>query len=142
MISFIDTSILVGAMIAAEEWHDKCQRLVANGKSGMYSHGIAETFCTLTGGRRAFRLDATTTTKFLEDHFVPRLSITTLSPTEMLRAMRDAEKRGVRGGALYDYMHLVAARKAKAVRLYTLNLTHFVAFHRPGDPEVVHPGMC
>jgi len=41
--------------------------------------------------------------------------------------------------AIYDYLHLVAARKAKAARFYTLNVTNFTAIHRPGDPEIEHP---
>ncbi len=57
----------------------------------------------------------------------------------MLRAMPEAELRGVRGGAIFDYLHLVATRKAKAGRLYTLNVAHFHAFYRPSDPVVLHP---
>jgi hypothetical protein len=53
--------------------------------------------------------------------------------------MRETEARGVRGGAVFDYLHLAAARKAKAARFYTLNVSHFRSFHRPGDPEIVHP---
>jgi hypothetical protein len=45
----------------------------------------------------------------------------------------------LRSGAIYDYLHLVAARKAGAARLYTLNVSDFRSFHRPGDPEIVHP---
>ncbi|MCA1962677.1 MAG: hypothetical protein LDL31_01885, partial [Prosthecobacter sp.] len=71
----------------------------------------------------------------------PLLSVTALTPTEMLRAMRDAQSRGVRGGGIFDYLHLVAARKAKAARLFTLNLSNFQAIYRPGDPAIVHPGM-
>jgi len=106
----------------------------------MYAHGISETFSTLTGGSRPFRLGANTAAQFLEDHFIPSLAITTLTPAEMLRALRDAESRGVRGGAVFDYLHLVAARKAKARRIYTLNVSDFRAFHRAGDPVVAHPG--
>ena len=67
------------------------------------------------------------------------LEVVTLTPTEMLRAMRESHARGVRGGAIFDYLHLVAARKAKARRLYTLNVSNFRSFHRPGDPDVLHP---
>ena len=77
--------------------------------------------------------------KMLEEDYAPCLFITTLTPTEMLRAMRETETRGVRGGGIFDYLHLVAARKAKAAKLYTLNLSNFRAFYRPGDPEIVHP---
>ncbi|MCX6880214.1 MAG: hypothetical protein NTW21_41385 [Verrucomicrobia bacterium] len=56
-----------------------------------------------------------------------------------LDSYAEAPDRGVRGGAIYDYLHLVAARKGGATRLYTLNVTDFQAFQRPGDPEIVHP---
>lgn len=105
----------------------------------MYAHGIAETFSTLTGGKKTFRLSAAVAAEFLDAHFVPRLAITALTPAEILRTMREAEARGVRGGAIFDFLHLVAARKAKAARFYTLNISHFRAFHRTGDPEIVHP---
>lgn len=139
MTDSIDTSVLVGAMIESEASHGSCRPIVAQGRSTIYSHGIAETFNTVTGGGKAFRLSAALTAELLEHHFLPRLTITTLNPFEILRAMRDAESRGIRGGAIFDYLHLVAARKAKAARLFTLNLSNFRSFHRPGDPEIVHP---
>jgi hypothetical protein len=75
----------------------------------------------------------------LEDHFVPKLAIVTLTHVEILRALREAEPRGVRGGAIFDYLHLVAARKGRARRLFTLNLSNFQAFWRDGDPEIMLP---
>jgi predicted nucleic acid-binding protein len=139
MIAFVDTSVLVAAMIGTEDFHEPCRTLVVKGESYLYAHGIAETFSTLTGGRKGFRLSSAMAAAFLEDHFVPRLTVTTLTPTETLRAMREAESRGVRGGGIFDYLHLVAARKAKAARFYTLNTSNFLSCHRPGDPEIVHP---
>ena len=139
MNSVIDTSVLVAAMISSEDHHDSCRRLVAQKGAGIYAHGIAETFSTLTGGKRAFRLHPGIAAELLDGDFVPRLSIVTLTPTEMLHAIREAEGRGVRGGAIFDFLHLVAARKARATRFYTLNISHFNAFHRTGDPEIMHP---
>src|ERR1700688_3677461 len=112
--ALIDTSVLVAAMIADEAHHERCRAIVAKGGCGMYAHGIAETFSTLTGGRRPYRMAASTVAELLELHFIPRLTITTLTPAEMLRALREAESRGVRGGGIFDYLHLMAARKAKA----------------------------
>lgn len=139
MSVFIDTSVLVAAMIESEEFHSSSRAVILQDDAGMFAHGITETFSTLTGGKKTFRLSATVTAELLDAHFIPRLTITTLTPTEMLRAMREAEARGVRGGAIFDFLHLVAARKAKAARFYTLNISHFRAFHRAGDPEIVHP---
>jgi len=62
-----------------------------------------------------------------------------LSETELLDAYAESESRGVRGGAIYDFLHLVAARKAGADRMETLNTTDFQAFWRPGDPSIAHP---
>ena len=36
-------------------------------------------------------------------------------------------------------MHLVAARKANAATLHTLNLDDFLHLRRSGDPEIRHP---
>lgn len=126
-------------MVATEPFHIECDALLNRKALAAYSHVLAETFSTLTGGRKAFRLPAAVTAAVLEEDYVPDLTITTLTPTEMLRAMREAEARGVRGGAIFDFLHLVAARKAKAVRFYTLNISDFRAIHRSGDPEIVHP---
>ena len=137
--AFIDTSVLVAAMVADEDFHEECDALLDSGSLGIFAHGLVETFSTLTGGRAAFRMSAETATTVLEEDFIPSLEVISLTPTETLRAMRDSQPRGVRGGAIFDYLHLVAARKAKAKRLYTLNVANFRSFHRPGDPDVLHP---
>lgn len=54
-------------------------------------------------------------------------------------AMSVSQDRGVRGGAIYDFLHLRAARKVSASRLYTKDVIDFKSFHRPGDPEILHP---
>jgi len=56
-----------------------------------------------------------------------------------LAALRLAKQHGVRGGAVYDFMHRVAARKADAKVLFTLNLTDFQALSREGDFEIRRP---
>lgn len=137
--AFIDTSVLVAAMVADEDSHAECDALLDAGSLGIFTHGLVETFSTLTGGRSAFRMSADDAATILEEDFAPSLEVISLTPIETLRAMRESKQRGVRGGAIFDYLHLVAARKAKAKRLYTLNVSNFRAFHRPGDPDIVHP---
>lgn len=139
MSAIIDTSVLVAAIIDTEAYHEACRSLIKLGTMSIFAHGLAETFSTLTGGKKGFRISSAIAAEVLEDDFVPLMSTVSLTPTEMLRAMREAESRGVRGGGIFDYLHLVAARKAKATKLYTLNISHFRAFHRHGDPEIVHP---
>jgi predicted nucleic acid-binding protein len=137
----IDTSILVAAMVTPEAHHEVCLDLITRGGCGIYLHGIVEAFNTLTGGRKGFRVPASLATELLEEDFVPQLTVATLTVTETLQAMREAESRGVRGGAIYDYLHLVAARKANAEKLFPLNVSNFLAFHRSGDPVISLPAV-
>ncbi len=137
---FLDSSVLVAAITDIEPYHESCASILL-GKTVLCSrpHALAETFSTLTGGRLSLRLSPTSAARLIEVNLLPRLSFFDFSATEVMRVLRDSEARGVRGGAIHDFLHLVAARKAKATHLYTLNIRHFKAFLRPGDPEVTHP---
>ena len=98
-----------------------------------------ETFATLTGGRLGLRVDADVAAKMIRESIVPCVNFVELGVDEMIEAQGCARKQGVRGGGVYDYMHLVAARKAKADTLYTINLSDFQHLHREGDPEIRRP---
>ncbi|MEX2579311.1 MAG: PIN domain-containing protein [Verrucomicrobiales bacterium] len=139
MIATIDSSVLVAAMAREELHHAECMALLNRRNLHLYSHGIPETFSTLTGGRLAIRYPASQVVSFLEKDYLPDLKLVELSPKEKIAALQEAESRGVRGGAIYDYLHLVAAKKCCAERLYTLDLSHFRAIRRDGDPKILLP---
>ncbi len=136
MISALDSSVLVGALHKDETHHAACLKILTEDKNVCCSYALTETFSTLTGGKLGFRVPASQAASVLKNHVVPRLKVVSLSPTDLLKAYAEAESRGIRGGAIYDYLHLVAARKAGAERFLTLNLRDFRSFHRPGDPEI------
>jgi len=75
----------------------------------------------------------------LGESVLPYVQIVTLSGKETMAALADCEGRGVRGGAVYDFLHLVAARKAGVERLLTLDVSHFQALSHPGDPRMEAP---
>jgi len=54
----------------------------------------------------------------------------------MLAALAECESRGVRGGAIYDWLHLAAARKEGAEVFFTLDLRDFQSLAQPGDPRI------
>jgi predicted nucleic acid-binding protein len=139
MISLLDSSVVVAALVESERHHSACDALLDQRDIHLYAHALVETFSTLTGGRLGSRVLPKTVTELLEDSVLPYVELITLSAKEMISALRDAPLRGVRGAAIYDYLHLAAARKAKAARLYTLDVGTFRSFHRPGDPEIVEP---
>ncbi len=137
--SLLDTSVILASLDPDEPAHAACDRLVAQGGHCLYVHALAESFSILTGGQRARKLDADTAFRLLDESILPFVRTVGLTGKDMLGALRDARSRGVRGGAVYDYMHLVAARKAGLARLITLDLRHFQALARAGDPRIEAP---
>lgn len=135
----LDSSVIVSALCAGDPDHDACRKVLLAHRPTVLAHAFAETFSTLTGGRLGFRVPASDAAKLLRQQIAPKLSNIPLDESDLLTAFEEAELRGVRGGAIYDYLHLVAARKAGAKRFYTLNLSDFLSFHRPGDPEILSP---
>lgn len=87
----------------------------------------------------AIRVDASVTARMLRESIWPHVTIVALTADEVLDSIDTARRHGVRGGAIYDYMHLVAARKANTATLHTLNLEDFLHLRRSGDPEIRHP---
>jgi predicted nucleic acid-binding protein len=140
MIVFLDSSILIAAVAEIEPHHKACAGLLLGTDSlCIRSHALAESFATLTGGRLGLRVTATEAVQLLTVNILPRVKVVDLTASSALRSLAAAESRGIRGGAVHDYLHLVAARKARARKLYTLNTRHFFAFHRHGDPEIAAP---
>lgn len=139
MISALDSTVLVAALIESEMHHAECAALLDQRGNRIYAHGLTETFAFLTGGRAGHRIAPETAAILIERSIIPSLEIVSLAGSDIRAALKETQRRGVRGGAIYDYLHLAAARKARAERLYTLNVADFQSFHRTGDPVILHP---
>ena len=105
----------------------------------VHVHALNETFATLTGGSLGFRVDANLTARLIRERIIARASMIVLDADDVTAALDQARAPGVRGGAVYDYMHLVAARKGQAEVLHTLKLADFHQLKREGDPEIRCP---
>ena len=139
MTHLLDSSAIVAAIVEDEPHHAACAAVLSRPGGVIYQHGLTETYAYLTGGHLEPRVPPAVAAETIGASVLARVEVIQLTPGEMLRALHECQARGVRGGAIYDYLHLVAARKAKARRILTLNVRHFQSFHRPGDPEIVHP---
>lgn len=139
MKAALDSSVIVAAIDGEDPDHAACRGLLLSAKFSIHAHALSETFSTLTGGRLAIRVPATEAAAMLRRWIFPRLAVTALGTRDLLKAFDDSSVRGVRGGAIYDYLHLATARKVGATKFYTLNVSDFRSFHRPGDPEILHP---
>lgn len=141
MIASLDSSVLIAALVESENHHEECDVLLDLPDINALGHAFVETFTYLTGGRLLPRMQGDEVVELFSISLLPTVSPIILTFEETLAAMKDARSRGIRGGAIYDYLHLAAARKIHAERLYTLNVSDFRAFWRVGDPEIVHPAM-
>ena len=137
--TLIDTSVIVASLDPDEPHHLACDRLLAKGGHKLYAHALAETFSILTGGRQGRRLRPAAAASLIQDSVLPYVQAVSLSGKEVMAALTGAEARGVRGGAVYDLLHLIAARKAGVARLYTIDVRDFQALARPGDPAIESP---
>ncbi len=88
------------------------------------THTLAEVFSTLTGGNLAFRLDADAAAQTVAN-LATDLDFHDLTATEILTALKEARRKGVRGGRIHDYLHAMAAQKSGARKLLTLDKNDF-----------------
>jgi predicted nucleic acid-binding protein len=139
MSALLDSSVLVAALASDEPKHPECLALLLKGGNSIYSHALLETFSTLTGGKLGIRVSPDLAARMLSETVIPRVRVIELSHAEMMAALGTAQSRGLRGGAVYDFTHLVAAKKGDASVIYTLSLNDFMHLHRSGDPEVRTP---
>lgn len=135
----LDSSVLIAALAPDEARHTESLALLMQGGNAVYAHAILETFSTLTGGRLGVKVDADLAAKLLSETILSRVQVVELGIAELVAALQQARRHGVRGGGVYDFMHLVAARKAGVEILYTINVSDFQHLSREGDPEVRCP---
>lgn len=135
----IDSSVVLASLDPDEPKYAECDRIVGSGTSELYVHALAETFSALTGGRGRRRLQADIVARMIESNVLPYVRTHVLTAKEVAAALHECLGRGVRGGAIYDFLHLVAARKAGAHKLVTLDVRDFQALARKGDPAIETP---
>ena len=133
-MTFLDTGILVGAVLESHPEHatclaalEDCQRPFTN------AHALAETFATLTGFYRVPTAAAAELTLGVCDS----IQVEALALADYETSIREARRRGVMGGGIYDSLHATFARRKKAVRIVTRNPSHFQ--HVAPDIEILTP---
>jgi predicted nucleic acid-binding protein len=138
-----DTSVVVPALVQTHPSHTRALVWVeaASGKKmeGMIAwHGLAETWSVLTRLPLVPAVTARAAEKLLE-RLISRLKPLNMSPPVYREAIRRSTERGVRSGALFDALHLVAAERAGADVFLTLNPGDFERLATPGGLRIVVP---
>ena len=133
-MTFLDTEILVGALLKSHPQHPSCLAAVEDSpRPFTNAHAIAETFATLTGFYKVPVDAATELTLSLEQS----IAVEAISWTDYQTAIREARSRGVMGGGIYDSLHATFARRKKATHIVTRNPSHFQ--HVAPDIQILTP---
>ena len=85
---------------------------------------VAETFSTLTGGRLGFQYLPDDAAALIRE-ISAGMNFVELDVAEMLVALENAQKHGVRGGRVHAWLRAFAAQKAKVTELLTDNIADF-----------------
>ncbi len=133
-MTFLDTGIMVGAVLKSHREHDVCLAAVEDSdRPFTNAHALAELFATLSGFYKVPVDVASELTLSLRD----LVATEALTLGDYETAIREARSRGVMGGGIYDSLHATFARRKKAVRIITRNPSHFQ--HVAPDIEILTP---
>ncbi len=89
-------------------------------------HTLAESFSQLTGGRLGHKLAPDIAADIVR-RFAEQMTIVSLNDKETLAALAQCRKRGVRGGAVHDFLHAYAAELHECKTIFTGNTADFIA---------------
>ena len=133
-MTFLDTGIMVGAVLKSHPEHVACLSAVEDSvRPFTNAHALAETFATLTGFYKVPTEAATELTLSLRDS----IQVEALALADYETAIREARIRGVMGGGIYDSLHASFARRKRANQIVTRNPSHFQ--HVAPDIEILIP---
>ncbi len=133
-MTFLDTGILVGAVLARHPEHAAChEALMKSERPFTDAHALAETFAALTGFYKVPVAAAAELTLSLSSSLI----VEPLPLADYEKAIGEAQWRGVMGGGIYDSLHATFARRKGAKRIVTRNPSHFA--HTAPDLEILTP---
>jgi predicted nucleic acid-binding protein len=133
-MTFLDTGILVGAVLEQHPEHAACREALEKSAAPVTdAHALAEAFATLTGFYQVPVAAAAELTLGLKT----RLTVEALRLVDYGQAIAEAQRRGVMGGGIYDSLHATFARRKGARCVVTRNPSHFA--HTAPDLEILTP---
>ena len=133
-MTFLDTGILVAAVLETHPEHEVCLSALEDSERPFTNaHALAETFATLTGFYKVPTEAAAELVLGLRDS----IEVEPLALADYETAIQEARSRGVMGGGIYDSLHATFARRKEAGWIVTRNPSHFE--HVAPDIEILTP---
>jgi predicted nucleic acid-binding protein len=127
-----DTSVLVAALVEDHPHNAPASTalLSAKGKkiqACVSAHALAELYSVLTRAPFTPPIYPAEVRQMIEQTVLPLVDVVALSAAEYRQVISECADAGWTGGAIYDAIHIRAARKAGCDQLYTFNVKHFRA---------------
>lgn len=138
-----DTSVILAGSIAGHVHEERAAAWFTAVREGRFAaaattHALAETWATATALPVEPPIGPGLVQRMI-DRFRSRVEILDLSWEDYRQAMLRCGDRGLRSGAVYDALHLIAAERWEADVLLTFNLRDFVRLAIPEGPRIAMP---
>lgn len=127
-----DTSVLVAALVEDHPHHAPAASVLLSAKGKrieayVSAHALTELYAVLTRAPFTPPVYPAEVRQMIEQTILPIAGVVALSAAEYRQVAAECADAGWTGGAIYDAVHIRAARKAECDRLYTFNVKHFRA---------------
>lgn len=117
---YLDTGILVRGLLEDHPDYSLCEPLIDDDAVSS-CHSLAELFNTLTG---FFQVPNDLASEMI-DSLPEEMNFEVISQADYLQVIRNARKRGIQGGLVYDALHAEVARRLRVEKMITYNLSNF-----------------
>jgi predicted nucleic acid-binding protein len=127
---FLDTSVLVAAVILKHEHHARAFEILDRVQHGtdegyISGHSMAELYSILTKLPLPYRHTPEQALLSIEENVLKYFKVIALAAGEYSSLIREAALLGIQGGTIYDAILLKCAIKSGPERILTFNLKHF-----------------
>jgi predicted nucleic acid-binding protein len=125
-----DTSVLIASVLESHPHHRRALPVVLRAANGndeghVAAHGLAETYAVLTTLPVSPRIGPDAAHRLVAENIIAHFDVVALTAREYQRLIAQLPESAIIGGATYDAIHVVCARKVGVDRLYTFNTAHF-----------------
>lgn len=141
---FFDTSVIVAGLIEAHPHYEKSNpwlgKIVSGkDKGGISSHTLAELYSSLTSIPVVPRLRPDQALHLIEESILKHFKIYEFKKEDYINVLKNSSLHSIKGGMVYDALHILAAQKMKANIVLTLNLKHFLSIWSEGKKILRSP---
>ena len=141
---YLDTNIIVADAVEDHEFHARAVSLIHEAQRRRWTlflsaHGLAEAYAVLTGAPFSHRISPAEAWLILQENVLQLFEIQSLSRTDYTEVARSCGTLGLSGGAIFDAIHIQAARRANCARIYTFDVGDFRRVAPDLDDRILNP---